>query len=327
MNKINKYREWIKINESENADGVYITINFNEPTKDETSTIQINLINEIFSKFSGCKIEKISTDTRAYFNQFIIEISTVDSSDFEFFGEMGIFENIKLISPFINASMSFIRNQMQFPSSFKIINKRLRNNSITFAIDKNNFNKTDDEIIDLIINSINIKKILPQFAKFALSKYDSKSSPNELTEANLQEAIFESDTTKRSALISKLNLDLEYTVYSNYYKSQTAKSLLSISRETIRLDEYQKNVDTRINSIQEKSKNLSNFTEDERFNFIKEIILLQKYLGKSCYPGYIESKIASQKLLKTYEILDSSKISETEVDLVSQKLKDLLSRK
>ena len=322
-NMILDYSSWSKLYESTDVVN-YLEIKFKAdtgPVNDPAVTLEP--IQIILDKFKNTvKVEKM----KCIKDTVEIELSLVES-DFDLYSDLGISSNISFS---INSS-ALTKNREFFTivsafndiigKTYSQISNKTKTNSfgekieiITLKVQSSILKNNPIEFLKSIsINSFKNKPIIKsQFGNFPPSDFKI----TELSDEHLISALTAKDKTERTRALNIVINCLEYSV--NHSQECKENYLINIIRGfttniiICNLDDYRKFIIEEFLSI--KNALESNKDLNERKQIIEKLLLFQIMLDKYLSPGFVESKLSSEYLLKTMELQNEHNITSHEFD-------------
>jgi len=297
-----QYSKWKKLLESSQPDAAYLRIDFNviidivKKDSDTADKIFLQALDKVSAKFSdSCKIEKRQS-SRTHILGADITVSLAEEEGFGFFAEAGVAEpqDMHIHFPF-GIKVDYL--EAFFIKWRKPVGNLEKKGPHTVLLTSEDYNKSES---DLVI----------AFFDFFFEQRVYNNDTPKLTSELVDKALLSTDRSKKEKLLEDLTSAISAEVALQYCLDLP----YPIQHRTVNLDEYSRETSAALDRLKEMAENISSASEEEKKEFVIAIVKLQSRLATAAKTGFVERKIAADRLVKSYDILDLSGLSEKEIE-------------
>lgn len=296
------YSEWVRINESAQPDAVYFTVKFVEAEKlPSTNELLMQAIQSVAERYSN----HFKLDS-AYPDKFTISLSEEES--FDVFSEVGATEpiEIKLLSHKFRP-MTYAKITECFDRTFTSVMSNTKQLTHTYSLKKEEFDLTDDEIIDKVIHSKEFSRNT-SYNQLSLEKAEAFLA----TPENIEKAFLTPDKDARGRYIELLDESLTTMVYVELQVIIIGHAK-PFERRPVHLDQLSVVIKDRLTEFRKRISSYSQASNEEELRqLVIDMSNYQRELARMLGSSDVRRKAASAAIVQTYDMFSDLGISDEE---------------
>jgi hypothetical protein len=281
------YPDWVKVNESDQADAVHFTIKIDKNI--DLSQILDRAVSTILSKFSDIfKLVKKED------NRITLSLKIDDAELGSILTELGNLKNITIDIPISRVNQSKILDLFNY--NFSLIYSNKQKTEFTYALKGYEMEFTDEEIIDKILSSSLFIRLIDSSNAMGVKQAEEFILDRE----NSEEIFFSSTQSPEFHKFKSAMLTLIF----NYVLTELVKSSGRFERTHIKISELSTQIDNFLQGVrQEVSQYTTDSNQENLKSIIKKIIEFQTKMVKMIGTTDVRRRLAVQALVKTYDLM------------------------